>query len=102
MRKKKRKKARLRKTHHTTGEFYQLCADFGFICVICKSEVGFYELTRDHIIPTSRGGSDYIWNIQPTCELCNSEKGNLSIDFRPFIPSWITSSLKRHRKHNRK
>ncbi|GAF93278.1 unnamed protein product, partial [marine sediment metagenome] len=26
MRKKKRKKARMRKTHHTSGEFYQLCA----------------------------------------------------------------------------
>jgi len=102
VRKKKRKKPRLRKTDHTSTEFYLLCKEFGFICVICSEVFDFWEMTRDHIIPTSRGGSDYIWNIQPACELCNQEKGNLSIDFRPFIPSWVSSLLKRYRKNNRK
>ena len=102
MRKKKRKKERLRKTYHTSAEFYLLCKEFGFICVICSSKFDFYELTRDHIIPISRGGSDYIWNIQPACELCNEDKADTSIDFRPFSPSWVTSSLKSYRQKNRK
>ena len=102
MRKNKRKKPRLRKTNHTMDEFFQLCADFGFICVICQDEFHFYEFTRDHIRPTSQGGCDYIWNIQPTCAECNHFKGDRYGDFRPFIPSWVSSRYESYRKKNRK
>lgn len=33
-------------------------------------------MTKDHIIPKSRGGSDHIDNYQPMCRRCNKEKGN--------------------------
>lgn len=33
-------------------------------------------MTRDHIIPKSKGGVDDIANLRPGCEHCNVERGN--------------------------
>lgn len=60
---------------HTAGEWELLKIQYGFRCVKCKKQEPEIKLTRDHIIPLARGGSNYIENIQPLCGKCNCEKG---------------------------
>lgn len=46
-------------------------------CVYCGSEE---DLTIDHIIPKSRGGSNDISNLAAACHRCNCEKGAKPVD----------------------
>lgn len=36
-------------------------------------------MTKDHIIPKSKGGKNHINNYQTMCEVCNMDKGNMII-----------------------
>lgn len=56
---------------HTKAEWLELKHRVGR-CVACG--VDDVELTKDHIIPISRGGCDCIQNIQPMCQPCNTRK----------------------------
>lgn len=42
-------------------------------CAICGEQK---KLERDHIIPLTRGGTNYAHNIQGLCRSCNARKGN--------------------------
>lgn len=44
-----------------------------YVCAYCGTE---RELTKDHVIPRSRGGSNEPDNIVWACRNCNSAKGN--------------------------
>ena len=56
---------------HTLEEWQKLKEIYGNVCAVCKENK---PLTKDHVIPLSKGGSDYITNIQPLCRNCNSKK----------------------------
>lgn len=66
---------------HSVKEWSTLKAQFDNRCVRCLRLI---QLTRDHVIPLSKGGSDYISNIQPLCKSCNSHKMTETKDYRPI------------------
>lgn len=52
-------------------------------CAGCRIHFPFRNLTVDHIIPKSRGGTDHLDNLQLLCNACNSMKG--TIDQAAFV-----------------
>ena len=44
------------------------------ICIGCTEHFKLRNLTLDHIIPTSKNGSEHITNLQLLCHMCNSVK----------------------------
>ncbi len=65
---------------YTAQEWANLCEVYNHTCPACKESK---LLTADHIIPLSRGGSNYINNIQPLCLSCNSKKRTKIIKYLP-------------------
>lgn len=61
----------------TAEEFRLLCEVYENKCAYCHSEL---PLVPDHMTPLSRGGSNYIDNIVPACESCNSKKHTMTYD----------------------
>ncbi len=50
------------------------------LCLYCGKPHRPSELTRDHVIPLSRGGLDCWSNVVTACRRCNSHKGNRTPD----------------------
>ena len=75
------------------------------VCAYCGGHFGFDELTREHIVPVSRGGSDSWMNCITACRACNGRKGNrmpeearMSLLFLPYVPSLHEDMILRGRR----
>ncbi len=55
----------------TKEEWVGICEQHDYRCAICKERK---DLTIDHIIPLSKGGTHEKDNIQPLCMACNQKK----------------------------
>lgn len=66
---------------HSFTEWTSLLNATHNMCLACGRDD--IALTRDHIVPLSLGGTNWISNIQPLCGVCNSKKGTKIIDYRP-------------------
>ena len=63
-------------------------------CAYCGAELSTARLTRDHIIPVSRGGQDTWMNVVTACRNCNQRKGGMTPEqahmmllFAPYVPN---------------
>ena len=66
------------------------------ICLYCGERPARQQLTRDHVMPVSKGGADIWENVVTACFHCNSRKSNrtpqqagMPLLAVPYRPSWI-------------
>ena len=64
------------------------------ICLYCGSQFGVSDLSRDHVIPMSKGGRDIWTNVVTSCRRCNNrkadrepEQASMELLAIPFVPN---------------
>ena len=77
--------------HLTNRELFRRDAS---LCMYCGHQYPDGELTRDHIVPRSQGGSDNWTNVVAACKRCNTAKGGRTPEEAkmpllavPFVPN---------------
>jgi 5-methylcytosine-specific restriction endonuclease McrA len=75
------------------------------ICAYCGGRFRQDDLTREHIVPTSRGGHDTWMNCITACRPCNGHKGNrlpeeanMSLMYLPYVPNLHEDMILRGRR----
>lgn len=74
------------------------------ICGYCGRHFREDKLTRDHIVPRSRGGKDTWTNVITACKACNNFKDNktpeeadMPLLFVPYVPNYAEALILRGR-----
>jgi 5-methylcytosine-specific restriction endonuclease McrA len=75
------------------------------ICAYCGGRFQYRDLSRDHIIPASRGGRDTWMNSVTACRSCNTRKGNrapeqanMPLLYIPYVPNRHEHFILRNRR----
>jgi len=65
-------------------------------CSFCGEKKATSELTKDHVIPKSKGGKTTWENIVTCCKECNTKKGDrtpkeagMRLRKKPSAPNWV-------------
>jgi 5-methylcytosine-specific restriction endonuclease McrA len=65
--------------HCSSAQLHARWLYYGNHCYICRCRA----TATDHVIPLSRGGSNWPANLRPICKSCNSHKNNKTLaEFR--------------------
>ena len=68
-------------------------------CAYCGKKIEFDDMTIDHIVPQSKGGKDTVENTVPSCQLCNNQKSDRTVEeFRDFIAN-LTEALDENKQY---
>jgi len=69
------------------------------LCLYCGQQFSDAWLTRDHVVPLSRGGKDHWCNVVAACRRCNQKKGSrlleecqwslLALPYRPNMAEYL-------------
>jgi 5-methylcytosine-specific restriction endonuclease McrA len=75
------------------------------LCGYCGVRFQLRDLSRDHVIPVSRGGRDVWTNSVTACRRCNTKKANRSPElagmpllYVPYVPSRHEHFILRNRR----
>lgn len=76
-----------------------LFARDNFQCLYCGGLFQYGSLSRDHVVPKSRGGKDRWENVVSSCRRCNQHKGNhllteitmdlIALPYRPNFAEYL-------------
>ena len=73
---------------HTFAQWMSCVEIHAWKCVYCDVALTPITLTKDHVVPLFKGGTNYVENLAPACKSCNSAKRGRT-DFRPQKGQWI-------------
>lgn len=75
------------------------------ICAYCGGEFSHHDLSRDHILPTSKGGPNTWMNVVTACNGCNKakddrtpEQAGMQLLYVPYVPNRAEWLILQNRK----
>ncbi len=66
------------------------------LCAYCGRRFMSRDLSRDHVVPVSRGGRDAWTNTVTACRACNTRKGNRTPDQAKMMLLYVPYAPSRH------
>lgn len=75
------------------------------VCAYCGDHFhNYHHLSRDHILPKSRGGVDTWMNVVTACKICNAAKGaktlkeaRMELLYVPYVPNHFENLILQNR-----
>jgi hypothetical protein len=75
------------------------------ICGYCATHFNKSELTRDHVVPKSKGGEDSWMNLVTACKSCNHQKADrtpkeagMPLVYVPYVPNYNEHLILQNRR----
>jgi 5-methylcytosine-specific restriction endonuclease McrA len=79
--KKKKNQEKRRAQKHKADRFKRrVYKNQNGLCYYCLKKFGINQLTKDHVVPLSKGGTNAVKNIVLACKKCNNTKSDMSLE----------------------